>query len=262
MEIVMNEHEWAEEMITSHSLGKRPYETLRRVARYYLDQEYAKKAVRKMLETFLLQCDPTVSIPKWSDTIDAALECAVKYQAVEIDRIRITKQELERIESLDKKQLQRLAFTLLCLAKYWMEVNPKCNWWVTNKDSDIMKAANINTSVRRQSLLYSQLRDAGMIEFSRKVDNTNVRVCFAEDGDTALEITDFRNIGNQYLLYTGSNDYIKCERCGIVVRKNRVISKDQPGHRGHTQQYCKNCAEAGGSRGHIHIKGNNSICVS
>ena len=262
MEIVMNEHEWAEGMIASHSLGKRPYETLRRVARYYLDQAYTKNGARKMLETFLLQCDPSASVPKWSDTIDGALERASKYKAVEIDCIRITKEELKRIEALGKRQLQRLAFTLLCLAKYWMEVNPKCNWWVTNKDSDIMKAANINTSIRRQSLLYSQLRDAGMIEFSRKVDNTNVRVCFAEEGDTAIEISDFRNLGYQYLFYTGSNDYIKCERCGIVVRKNRPTPQDKPGHRGRAQQYCKSCAEPGYARDLSVRKGNNSICVS
>ena len=242
MTIVLNEHEWAEDMIASSSLGKKPYETLSRVARYYLDQSYPKRTVRKMLDTFLLQCDPTASLPKWADTIDGALERASKYKAIEIDCVRITKREIERIRALEKKQLQRLAFTLLCLAKYWMEVNPKCNWWVTNKDSDIMKLANINTSIRRQSFMYNQLREAGMIEFSKKVDNTNVRVCFAEDGETAIEVSDFRNLGNQYILFTGSSDYIKCERCGIVVRKTRVVPKELPGHRGARQKYCKDCA--------------------
>ena len=71
MTIVLNEHEWAEEMITSRSLGKKPYETLCRVARYYLDNGIPKKEVRRMLDTFLIQCDPTASLPRWANSLDA-----------------------------------------------------------------------------------------------------------------------------------------------------------------------------------------------
>ena len=35
MSIVLKENDWAEKMIQSKSLGKKPSETLRRVARYY-----------------------------------------------------------------------------------------------------------------------------------------------------------------------------------------------------------------------------------
>ncbi len=242
MTIVLNEHEWAEEMIASRSLGKKPYETLCRVARYYLDENYGKKTARKMLDTFLLQCDPSVSLPKWANTLDNAVNRAAKYPSIQIDGIGITAGEMERIQALGKKQLERLAFTLLCLSKYWMAVNPRCDWWVNNKDSDIMKLANINTSIKRQSVLYHELNESGMIEFSRKVGNTNVRVCFAEDAEPAITVSDFRNLGYQYLYYTGSRDYIKCKGCGIVVRKNRSIPQEMPGHRGAEQIYCSECS--------------------
>ena len=234
MTIVLNEHEWAEEMITSRSLGKKPFETMCRVARYYLDNGIPKKEVRRMMDSFLLQCDPTASLPKWSDSLDKALARAMKYDAINIDGITVTKPEMNRIRRCGGKQMQRLAFTLLCLAKYWNAVTGKTDGWVNCKDSDIMRMANVNTSIKRQSLMYYNLNAAGMIQFSRKVDNTNVRVCFIEDGETAIHITDFRNLGYQYLKYLGEPFFV-CQNCGVTEKcKNHET--------GRPQKYCPECA--------------------
>ena len=234
MTIVLKENEWAEDMITSRSLGKKPFETMCRVARYYLDNGIPKKEVRKMMDTFLLQCDPTVSLPKWSESLDKALQRALKYEAINIDGVTVTKPEMKRIEAVGGKQAQRLAFTLLCLAKYWNAVTEKNDSWVNNKDSDIMRMANINTSIKRQSLMYYNLNAAGMIQFSRKVDNTNVRVCFMEDGEPAIRVTDFRNLGYQYLRYHGE-PYFVCQNCGITTRCNNHGVGRRP-------KYCPECA--------------------
>lgn len=242
MTIVLNENEWAEEMIKNHSLGKKPYETLCRVAKYYIDNKYSKKETRVLLDTFLLQCDNTASLPQWSDTLDYAVIRALKYDAVKIDSIDITKPEMEIINSLEKVQLRRLAFTLLCLAKYWLIVNPNSNGWVNNKDSEIMKYANINTSIKRQSAMYSELRELGLIQFSKKIDNTNVKVCFIKEGDVAHSVTDFRNLGYQYLLSQGSDNYMQCQSCGVVFRKDNIIPKELPQKGGRPRKYCKECS--------------------
>lgn len=234
MTIVLNEHEWAKEKIDSRSLGSKPFETLSRVARYYIDKDYSKKEVRSMLDTFLLQCDPATSLPKWSETLDYALARALKYNAIKIDCIEISKPEMDKINSLDGKQVRRLAFTLLCLAKYWDIVNPHGDHWVNTKDSEIMRMANINTSIKRQSLMYHQLNMAGLIQFSKKVDNTNVRVCFITPGITELRVSDFRNLGYQYLKFHGE-PYFECHNCGVVAKIHDPV-------RGAKQKYCKDCA--------------------
>lgn len=234
MTIVLNEHEWARDMIESRSLGAKPFETLSRVAKYYIDKDYSKKEVRGMLDTFLLQCEPTASLPKWSETLDYAVARALKYDAIKIDGIEITKPEMERIDALEGKQIRRLAFTLLCLAKYWDIVNPQGDHWVNSKDSEIMRMANINTSIKRQSLMYFNLNEVGMVQFSKKVDNTNVRVCFITPGETAMIITDFRNLGYQYLKYHGE-PYFECQNCGITTKLNDPV-------KGCKQKYCKECA--------------------
>lgn len=232
--IVLNETEWAHDMINQKSLGANPYETLKRVARYYLDQQYKKSDVRRKLDYFILQCDPTASLPKWSDTADRALNRAAKRAAVEIDYIVVTKPEMDIIDGLSGTQTRRLAFTLLCLAKYLDVVNPAGDHWVTTDDNDIMKMANINTSLKRQSAMFRKLNECGLVRFSKKVDNTNVRVCFIEDGDEAMRIYDYRNLGYQYMMYHGGS-FIECSNCGIITKEDNP----QVGRR---QRYCKACA--------------------
>lgn len=234
MSIVLDEHKWAEQMIEQHTLGKKPFETLTRVSRYYLDKGKSKKEVRNIMDSFLIQCDPTASIPKWSGIIDNAMSLASKYEAVSAKYISVSDKEIEKIKSLSGKQLQRLAFTLLCLAKYWDIISRSKDHWVNSKDSEIMQLANINTSIKRQSAMYYTLNELGMIRFSRKVDNTNVRVCFIEDGETVIRVSDFRNLGYQYLKYLGE-PYFECANCGIVTKYNDPRNRRK-------QKYCKSCA--------------------
>lgn len=235
MSIVLNEYNWAREMIAAHDLGKKPYETLCRVARYYLNvRNYTPKETRRMLDRFLIECDPAASLPKWSATLDHALIAAKKRDGIEIDSITVSEEEITTIETLETKPLKRLAFTLLCLAKYWSVVNPNSDYWVNTKDSEIMRMANISTSLKRQSELYRTLFERGLIKFSRKVDNTNVQVCFIQGGATALEVTDFRNLGWQYLKYQGG-PFFECYNCGLTVKYSDPIH-------GKHQKYCKDCA--------------------
>jgi hypothetical protein len=236
MSIVLKENEWAEKRIEEGVLDKKPSETLRRVARKYIDDGYSRREVRKLTELFLLRCDPRASLPKWSDAIDYAVSRAYKYPAIQIESVHITQSEMGKIDSLPGKQIKRLAFTLLCLSKYWYLVSPDTDHWVGNKDNEVMALANINTSIKRQSMMYHSLREYGMVQFSRRVDNTNVKVCFADDdSEVVLCVSDFRNLGYQYLMYHGE-PYIECKNCGITIKV------DNPHGAGRKQKYCKNCA--------------------
>ena len=76
MSIVLNEYDWAERALKDKALGKKPYETLSRVAKYYTYKNYTRKEVRRLLDEFLLQCEPTASLVTWSDTLDNGRRCA------------------------------------------------------------------------------------------------------------------------------------------------------------------------------------------
>lgn len=235
MSVVLNEYEWAEAAIKSKSLGKKPSETLGRVAKYYMSKGLSKNETRKKIEEFIKLCDPVASIPKWDGMISYVVSKATKYSLIEIDGINITEAELETINGLESRLLKRLAFTLLCLAKYWDAVDPTIDHWVVNKDTEIMKLANIKTSIRRQSAMFAELNKLGLIQFSRKVDNTSIKVCFIHDGDTKMSINDFRDLGNQYLMYLGEPFFV-CENCGVIMKKKN------DGKRGRRNKYCPECA--------------------
>lgn len=235
MSIVLNESEWAENAINTKLLGKDPFITLCRVARYYIDKNYSKKRVRTLLDSFIMQCDPSASLVQWSDTLDYALKKALKTPSLEIDYVEITEPEMVKIEELKGTQLRRLAFTLLCLAKYWNSKYSSKDNWVLSEDSEIMRLANISTSVKRRCELFRILNEMGYIKFPKKVDNTSVQVDFTEDGEVVLRVYDFRNIGYQYLKYCGEPLY-ECSNCGIVT-KIKNPKKGRP------PKYCSECAK-------------------
>lgn len=234
MSLILNEYEWAENMIHERDLGNKPVETLSRVAKYYYSNHYNKGEIRNLLDKFLLKCDPAASLPKWSDTLDKIVKSCNKYPLIVLDGVDVCESELTNIELLNGKQLKRLAFTLLCVAKYWDAVSEANNHWVNSSDKEVMQMANINTSIKRQSLMFSELRSQGFIKFSKKIDNLNVQVEFIDKGDSVLHIADFRNLGYQYEKYYGGPFFV-CENCGQTVKMNSPS-------KGRRQKYCPSCA--------------------
>lgn len=228
MGIVLNEYEWAESMIRSKTLGSKPTETLSRIAKYYIYNKYNKTQVRDLLDRYMIQCDPDVSLVKWSDTLDKIVRNCTKYPIIMIDGVTVYKEELNKIKTLDGIQMQRLAFTLLCVSKYWDAVSEKNNHWVNSQDKEIMQMANMKPTLKRQSLMLSTLRDAGFIKFSKKVDNLNIQVLFVRDsGDEQMFVSDFRNVGYQYMMYCGKQ-FIECDNCGVVCKKTSNRQKCCP----------------------------------
>lgn len=234
-DIILRENEWAEEQIRTSDLGTRPSVTLKRVARYYLDQGLSRNKIKKLLTDFLIKCDPHASLVSWGDTIDYAIKRAIKHPAIDIASIPITDEELAVVGSLKGRQVKRLAFTLLCLAKYTNIINPNADGWINIEDGDIMRMANIKTSLKRQALLYRELCEQGLIQTSKKVDSISMKILFIKEGSVVLDIADYRNLGNQYLMYCGE-PYFTCERCGLTIKDNTSPKG------GRKRKYCPKCA--------------------
>jgi hypothetical protein len=229
--IVLNERAYAEEALENLSLGNKPIQTLSRIARYYFNQGYKKREIGNLLENFMLKCDPTINIVKWQGTIEKLVRSSDKYGLIDIPGVFITRSELRTIKQISGKLLQRLMFTMLCLAKYGNATSSTNNNWVNRKDKDIFCLANIAVTSKRQSLMINDLWNMGLIGYSRVVDNVNINVkSIDEDSPVELFIGDFRNLGNQYMKYCGEK-YIECQCCGKVV-------KERHGR----QKYCPECA--------------------
>ncbi len=229
--IILNEKAYAEDVLEKMELGKKPVETLGLLAKYYHGEGYKKQAIAELLESFLLKCDPSTNIVKWQDVIGRLSRSSGKYGLIDIPAICITKAEVEQIQKIDGKLLQRLLFTMVCLAKYGNAVSATNNNWVNKDDREIFSLADIKLSAKKQSLMINDLYKMGCVGYSRIVDNVNINVkIINDDSPVVLEIRDFRNLGNQYRRYCGEK-FIECTCCGKVVRENSG-----------KQKYCKECA--------------------
>lgn len=234
MKIIPREKEYAERLIEECSLGDSLPRTINLIAKYYWNIIGNKKRVEEEIIKYLKSCDNRMSVAKIQDVIDNAICYAQKVPMINIENISITKNEMDVVDGLSGKQIRRLAFTLLCLAKYKNAINPANNNWINFKDSEIMRLANINTSLKRQYAMYRTLEECGMLTFSKRVDGTAMRVEFIEDGDVVCEVSDFRNLGYQYLMFRGE-PYFKCDCCGITTKMRNP-------EKGRKQKYCNECA--------------------
>lgn len=230
--LVLNERACAEYAIANNVLGDKPIETLNMVSRYYYSVGYKKSDIPAKLEDFIVRCDPSINIIKLQDVIERQAKNSDKYPLIDIQEVTVTSAEMKIIDSLNNRRLRRLLFTLVCLAKYYNQINPANKNWINRQHKEVFKMANIEATNHVQSLMLNDLMNMGYIRFSKIVDNININVLITDyESPVILSITDFRNLGNQYNRYKGE-PYFECQSCGVVVR-----------HNSNRQRYCKSCAD-------------------
>lgn len=221
----------AEDILSFNVKLKSHSEALKILSKYYYKLGYSRLQIENMLEEYLLKADKDIIIPLWEDTIEKYAKTADKHELVDIDFVPITENELNKISALKNKPLERLAFTLLCIAKFYNIINPNNNNWVNKDDKYIFKIANIQKTCFQQSLMYNDLYRMDYIGYSKIIDNLNINVKYIDDNSPiSLKISDYRNLGYQYMRYRGEH-FLECENCGILIKK-----------KSNRQKYCKKCA--------------------
>lgn len=232
IKIILNEKNYVIDILNQNKLDKKPTFDLRMLAKYYYHEENLtpNKIYLKLVEIMENKYN-NFALAKWQPTLLNIAKNAKKYPLVQIEYIPITENELLTISSIESKPMKRLAFTLLCLAKYRNLVNPKNNDWENYKFKDVFKMANIQASKKEQGFMIHDLRNLGLIKMNKIVDNLSINICYIdkENSKEMLRINDFRNLGYEYLLYCGEN-YIRCDICNVLFKK-----------RGTTDKYCCNC---------------------
>lgn len=233
--IILDEKKYAEKCLKNGLMDLKPYYVLCLLAKYYYHHlGYRKKKITSLLLDYLSKYYPRYEFNEfsWKESIDKIARNVGKHKLYEISGVKITKSEMETIQNIHNKVLERLAFTMLCLAKFYNLKNPKNNGWVNTDSKEIYKYARISCKAIEREIKIGKLRNMGLIELPKKNGNLNCRVTFInDDDDEELFISDFRELGYEYLLYKGGN-FIRCAECGILTRGNKSGNK----------KYCKDCA--------------------
>ena len=246
--IVLNEKEYAEECLQKKSIIYNPFYTLSILAKYYYHCfGYRKAKITELLTDFMDKYYPSYDCNKamWNESIEKISKNAGKYTLFEIDGVWITEDEIKTITNINNDVLERLAFTLLCLAKLGNIKKEKNNGWVNNDAKEVFSLARISCSVANRYERLGELHRLSLLEFSRRIDNLGCRVTYINDNsEKKLFISDFRELGYEYRKYKGEN-FIRCHECGILIRNNKAGTKN----------YCSNC------RGYTQKKYKTIVCV-
>lgn len=232
--IILNETKAVQELLNNNTANN-PKMVINLLSRYYINNEkLTSQDTLKKIDNFLRSNCKKYIYSKWVDYIKKQIKLAKKFPLSEIDYIPITQMELDTIAQLNDIRLERITFVLLCYAKMYNLKTNKNNNWVNQELKTIFKNARVTVKIVDQCSMINKIKTSGLITYSKKVDNTNVKVNFI-DNDTdsiMLRITDFRELGYEYLVWKGEK-FFRCLECGILTRQNKQGNR----------KYCNLCSK-------------------
>ena len=230
MELILNEHAFAQQAIACGTVGKKPAQSLGCISRYLCYEGDEKPQSEETLHRFMRENYANYHAVQWSAAIEHISSRADRRPLLQANQIEITQEELASIRALASQPLERLCFTLLCLAKYAQLINPANDGWVTQKWSAIFRMAHVQAGKERQAAMLHTLREKGLIAFSRGVDNLHIHVLFFRPASqTACALDDLREPGLFYLSLQGER-IIRCACCGKLLKPKT-----------NNQKYCPDC---------------------
>lgn len=228
MPVILNEVKQAEYIIKKGEIGNKPTFTLFLLGKYYRQKELLnKKQTFTKLDDFMIHHYKNYNPALWEDIIEDISKKANKYTLREINSIGITQFELTEISKLQNTKYEKLLFTMLCYAKLYNTISENNNDWVNTDIQEIYRVARVTVKYKKDKFLYlNDVEGTGLISFSNKNDNLNLKVNFVDmDGESILNISDFRELGYEYLNFIGECNFIKCSECGRLVRKTNNRKK-------------------------------------
>lgn len=222
MPVILDEEKYAEKIIDTGEIGNKPTSTLFLLSKYFRQKmEYGEKKTEKELNQFMIDNYKNYIPAQWEDVIEDISKKGKKYKLQKIDYIGITQKELDEISKVYNLKYEKLLFTMLCYAKLYNHLSETNNGWVNTDIKELYKVARVTVKYRNDKFLYlNDLEATGLISFSNKNDNLNMKINFVDQStDYVLKVDDFRELGYIYQQYTNNGTFINCKECGRLIKK-------------------------------------------
>ena len=202
-------------------------------ALYYTQIEPVdKKIIFNTVVKFMEQHYSDFKYEGYVRAINKCINDVKKYRIKNIDSIKITKSEMNKIQSLNDIKKEKIAFVVLALAKYFNAAyeNEKDNFYA--KTSEIFKFARISIPVRERDYYLRFAYEEGILKPNYSIGNNAYTAAFVShsDEEIVLELNenDYLEIAYTYLNYKNGG-YKRCKTCGRWFK----ISVGKP-----NEQYC------------------------
>lgn len=173
------------------------------------------------------------------ELVQKTIKTVKKFSLKLVEHIYITQSELDFIVSLNDIKLEKIAFVVLCLAKYHNEVSDKPDSCIYFKLNEIKNMARINMSKVDFEYFYHNLYTAGVLQMNNSPTSTIQIVQFVStdaNDPIVLELKEVDYLELAYVYLSWKNDgkgYARCQKCDRLMRQ----SKTKP------RKYCEECAK-------------------
>ena len=223
MSVVLNEAKEAERILEYGEVGSKPTATLFLLAKYFRQKNnMTKEQTVSELNSFMIHYYKNYNPALWEDIIEDISKKPGKYSLREIDHIEITHKEIETINTVPRLPHRKLLFSMLCYARLYNKLAENNNGWINTDIKEVYRVSRVTVKHREDKFLFlNDLESDGLISFSKKNDNLNIKVNFVDSeslDDIAMIIEDFRELGYEYLNYIGDGKFIRCKDCHRLTR--------------------------------------------
>ncbi len=235
MTFILNEKKYAENILNGDGYGENNLYTTNVMAKYYKYLGYNQREIRVALKRLISERRPDISERTVKFWIKKSLKLAETHSLCELDEIIITDTEIGRIKKIHSEKfkdsrVQRLAFTLLCLAKFSRTRGIK-DYWINVDYKHIFRLADLKgITIDEQCLMIHELYAIGYIDLNPKIESHSIKVLGVADGKKEIVVKDINESGLIYEEYCGGKVAV-CQKCGKIVKysTNKKI-------------YCQQCA--------------------
>jgi len=235
MKIILNEKGMLDKSLNNGYIDSKPSITIRLLAKHFFGIGQNKNQVFDSIDNFMIKNCRNYNITNWQDTINRIVNKVSKLESFEflnIDKIIIYKEELEVIKNINNLRLEKLAFVLLVYSKIYNKMNKNETNWVNSDLKNIYSDTKMAISKKDQDLMVNKLVNMGLLEVSRIVNCTNIKILFTKNnGEITIEIDDFRDFVYYYLKWKGFKIGVcEGEDCGRLIKIKNNKNK-----------YCPDC---------------------
>jgi hypothetical protein len=237
--VILNEVARAEALLYEHKPLSDAKSTMSLLARYDIQAARLTQAeTATHVREFTLQLFPNISRFYVDRRLGYYVEHGGATPLLQLSPIPITSREVGRIAALPTIKHQCLAFSALAMAKYGTARKASTNDWIwASQLRELMLRGNLQIPNDELYLTYyHELYTAGLIGLTKRVDNCNIQVLFADradDAEVVMELceADYFDLGYCWRAYCGE-PFVRCAECG------RWIKQAKNGRR----RYCRGCA--------------------
>lgn len=165
----------------------------------------------------------------YSNVVSKAVKNAKKKKLYQIDNIVITRNELEKIESLNNIRAEKMTFVLLCMAKQQAKIN---DFYGTSSNftdgivrytvTELCKMARVSVPAEDREYILHYILVQGLISCPKRNDTKCLWVNFIDkDGEEALRLNevDCQELAYVYLNWKGKEEFKRCTRCGKLMKR-------------------------------------------